>query len=150
MSQARFLMCAPEHYEVAYEINPWMSTRRHVDRALALRQWQRLYETLTGKLHAKVDLLEPVRGLPDMVFTANGGIVRKRLFVLSRFRHRERAAARKSSSRAGSGPMVTWCAGSNRRIVSKARATRFSWAASFTRGIISVPTRRRMTASRRT
>ncbi|HTL47346.1 MAG TPA: arginine deiminase-related protein [Verrucomicrobiae bacterium] len=84
------LMCPPDYFEVAYEINPWMSIERRVHQEAAQKQWQDYYNLLTGTLKVKVELLEPVRGLPDLVFTANGGIVHKRLFVRSNFRHKER------------------------------------------------------------
>ena len=88
---AAFLMCAPEHYEVAYEINPWMSVQRAVDRKLAQRQWSAYYDLLVNTLKAEVALIEPVKGLPDMVFTANAGVVHKKIFVRSNFRHKERS-----------------------------------------------------------
>ncbi len=85
----QFLMCPPDHYEVDYVINPWMegnigkSTR---DRAVA--QWEMLYHLI--KEYALVDLIPPVKGWPDMVFTANAGLVLGRNVVLSRFYHPER------------------------------------------------------------
>lgn len=85
-----FLMCAPEYYEVVYEINPWMHAEKKVDREKAITQWTDYYELLTKKLKVRVELLKPEKGLPDMVFTANGGVVRKRIFVRSNFRHKER------------------------------------------------------------
>lgn len=88
--QSRFLMCAPQFYEVAYEINPWMSVQKKVTQTLAQKQWQRYYELLTGELGAQVDLIEPVKGLPDMVFTANAGLISNRFFVRSNFRFKER------------------------------------------------------------
>jgi N-dimethylarginine dimethylaminohydrolase len=39
-----------------------------------------------AELGVSVDLIEPVRGLPDLVFTANAGLVYKNCFILSRFR----------------------------------------------------------------
>ncbi len=92
-SEARpraLLMCPPDYFEVAYEINPWMHVERKVDAAKAKTQWRKYYELLTGTLSVKVELMAPVRGLPDMVFTANGGLVRKRTFIRSNFRHKER------------------------------------------------------------
>jgi len=69
-----FLMCKPAYFEVSYAINPWMTANiGRVDQALAARQWQQLYETLLP--HASIQLIEPVAGLPDMVFTANAGLV---------------------------------------------------------------------------
>jgi N-dimethylarginine dimethylaminohydrolase len=85
----RYLMCAPEHYEVWYSINPWMDTTVVVDRDRALEQWDGLVATLE-KAGATVDYLEPVAGLPDMVFTANAGLVDGRTFIPARMRHPER------------------------------------------------------------
>lgn len=86
----RILMCPPEHYGIEYEINPWMSRSRQVDRAAAHRQWEALFDLLRGKLGLSISLLTPQTGLPDLVFTANAGLVHGETFVPSRFRHRER------------------------------------------------------------
>ncbi len=68
-----YLMCPPDFFGVDYVINPWMSGNiGGVDRALAARQWTALYNTLSE--HVAVRLVDPVEGLPDMVFTANAGI----------------------------------------------------------------------------
>ena len=86
----RYLMCAPEHFEVSYAINPWMDVTRGVDRALAMRQWETLRETYLDLGH-DVELIEPVPGLPDMVFAANGGLVVGGRALGARFTHAERA-----------------------------------------------------------
>nr|WP_231727814.1 MULTISPECIES: dimethylargininase [unclassified Rathayibacter] len=67
-------MCRPEHFTVVYRINPWMDPAVPTDTALALRQWQTLYDTYIG-LGFDVQLIEPEPGLPDMVYAANGGFV---------------------------------------------------------------------------
>ncbi len=85
----RFLMCPPEHYEVLYEINPWMHTEVRVDLARARQQWEGLVSSLQSS-GAEVELLEPQTGLPDLVFTANAGIVNGAQFVPARFRHPQR------------------------------------------------------------
>ena len=82
-------MCPPEYFAVTYEINPWMHTGVPVDRRLALKQWQslvRVYESLGHK----VDFVEPVLGLPDMVFAANAGLVHNGAFYPARFRYPQR------------------------------------------------------------
>jgi lysine-ketoglutarate reductase/saccharopine dehydrogenase-like protein (TIGR00300 family) len=85
----QILMCAPQHYDVDYAINPWMEGNIHrSSRELAQTQWQQLYEVL--KTHATIELVEPQRGWPDMVFTANAGLVLGQTVVLSRFFHPER------------------------------------------------------------
>ncbi len=85
----RALMCNPRYYTVDYEINPWMHVREKPDTRLAAVQWKRLYETLID-LGIEVELIEPVKGLPDMVFTANGGLIHDGNFILSNFRFKER------------------------------------------------------------
>src|SRR5262249_6599457 len=94
MSQAkrkpRILMCPPDYYGIEYEINPWMSRSRGATPAVARRQWNALYEILKG-LGVTVELLPPVPGLPDLVFTANAGVLYQSRFFSSRFRHEVRA-----------------------------------------------------------
>jgi N-dimethylarginine dimethylaminohydrolase len=90
MRQARILMCKPDYYGIEYEINPWMSRSRGAHVEKAHRQWQTLYETLAG-LGVRVALIEPRQGLPDLVFTANAGLVFGKRFFSSRFRHEVRA-----------------------------------------------------------
>jgi N-dimethylarginine dimethylaminohydrolase len=83
------LMCAPEHYGIEYEINPWMNQERQADHALAVRQWQALHDILTS-LNVTVEQLPPVAGLPDLVFTANAALIYRKQAVISRFRHPQR------------------------------------------------------------
>lgn len=87
----RYLMCPPDHFEVAYEINPWMHAEVGVDRDRAADQWEALVATLRAA-GAAVEVLVPQPGLPDMVFTANAGVVNGPRFVPARFRHRPRRA----------------------------------------------------------
>jgi len=86
-----YLMCRPEHFEVRYAINPWMRPGEPVDRALAIAQWEELRQTYVDLGH-RVELIEPVPGLPDMVYAANGATVVGGRVLAARFRHRERAA----------------------------------------------------------
>jgi N-dimethylarginine dimethylaminohydrolase len=92
-SSNHFLMCPPDHFGVIYEINPWMHREVQVDRAGAFDQWTQLVESLRS-LGARVDLLDPQPGdgPPDLVFTANAGVVNQRTFIPARFRHPERQA----------------------------------------------------------
>ena len=85
----RILMCAPDHYDVDYVINPWMEGNIHKSsRDKAVEQWSKLNFVLNDI--AKVDLVEGQPGVPDMVFTANAGLVLGDNAVLSRFYHPER------------------------------------------------------------
>jgi N-dimethylarginine dimethylaminohydrolase len=89
-SNSRILMCPPNYYGIEYEINPWMSRSRGSMPDRACKQWQTLHDTLTG-LGVQVESLEPQPGLPDLVFTANAGLIFKNRFFSSRFRHEVRA-----------------------------------------------------------
>ncbi len=84
-TNARVLMCPPDFFGIEYEINPWMNIQQGANPQLARMQWQRLYQTLRD-LGAAVELLEPVAGLPDLVFTANAGLVFHDRFLPARFR----------------------------------------------------------------
>jgi N-dimethylarginine dimethylaminohydrolase len=87
----RYLMCPPEHFAVSYAINAWMDLTVPVDRGLALAQWESLRRTYLDLGH-RVDVIDPVPGLPDMVFAANGGLVVEGRALGARFTHPERAA----------------------------------------------------------
>lgn len=83
----RLLMCAPDYYGIEYEINPWMKRERKSNLQRAGAQWRALQEILTGQLAIGVEIIEPQPHLPDMVFTANGGVVCGQQFIVSNFRH---------------------------------------------------------------
>lgn len=86
MTTPRILMCPPDYYGIEYEINPWMNRHVGADHARAVAQWTALRDILAD-LGAAVELLEPVPGLPDLVFTANAGLVFEDRFLSARFRH---------------------------------------------------------------
>jgi len=85
----RYLMCRPEHFTVSYRINPWMEPANPTDTSKALAQWQVLHDTYLSLGH-EVELIDPVPGLPDMVYTANGGFVIDGKALGVRFRVDER------------------------------------------------------------
>ncbi len=84
-----FLLCPPDHFGVLYEINPWMHTNVTVDRDLARTQWENLVTALR-EAGAEIEFQPPEDGWPDLVFTANAGIVNGNQFVPTHFRHPER------------------------------------------------------------
>jgi N-dimethylarginine dimethylaminohydrolase len=88
--QPRILMCPPDYYGIEYEINPWMSRARASDAQRARSQWTALRHILAD-LGVIIELLQPQPGLPDLVFTANAGLVFRERFFSSRFRHEVRA-----------------------------------------------------------
>ena len=83
------LMCEPVHYQIAYEINPWMRRSNAVDRPRAASQWRLLYEALAA-LGVRIELVPQGPEVPDMTFTANAGIVSGRRFFPANFRFPER------------------------------------------------------------
>lgn len=93
-----FLMCEPKFFDVCYVINPWMEGNLgKVDRQLAWQQWQNLHD-IVARL-ASVSLIAPVAGLPDMVFTANAGLVHNNDVIVSSFLHAERQPEAKQFER---------------------------------------------------
>jgi N-dimethylarginine dimethylaminohydrolase len=84
-------MCPPEYFTVEYAINPWMNPDIPLDTALAMRQWQGLRATFQRLGHT-VRTIDPLPGLPDMVFAANGATVIGGKVLGACFRHQQRAA----------------------------------------------------------
>ena len=85
-----YAMTAPTFFTVEYAINPWMDTSLAVDTHLALSQWESLRQTYKELGHT-VELIEPVAGLPDMVYAANGGMMVNGRAVTARFAYPQRA-----------------------------------------------------------
>jgi ornithine--oxo-acid transaminase len=105
-----YLMTPPRHFAVEYAINPWMHPDIEVDVDLALRQWHELVAAYR-RLGHQVDLLEPVPGLPDMVYAANGALVTPTATIAARFAYPQRAAEAQAYARwlhdHGLGPVHT-------------------------------------------
>jgi len=93
-SRPFFLMTDPAHFDVCYQINPWMhpaAWRR--DSAAFWTHAQAASAALRQALRgagARVETLEGRRGLPDLVFPANGAIVLDGRALMARFRYPER------------------------------------------------------------
>ncbi len=68
------LLCAPDHFRVAYAINPHMRAAdggiNVVDPLVAREQWRALKDAYAG-LGVATHVLDPDPDLPDMVFCAN-------------------------------------------------------------------------------
>lgn len=83
------LMCPPDFFTVDYVINPWMAGHEgSMDKELARRQWETLRDGLAK--YANIVTIEPRPELPDMVFTANAGVVYGNKAVASHFMPMER------------------------------------------------------------
>lgn len=85
----RYLMCPPRYFDVTYAINPWMHPNKPVDTSLAMTQWERLRDTYRALGH-RVAIIEPVAGLPDMVFSANGATVLGDRVLIAQYRYPQR------------------------------------------------------------
>ncbi|MEU0537490.1 dimethylargininase [Amycolatopsis tolypomycina] len=107
-----YLMVRPAYFDVAYSINPWMDPGKPTDAGLAVAQWDWLRDLYLDLGH-RVDLLDPVPGLPDMVYAANGATVVDGRVLVARFRHRQR--------RGESAAYLKWFAGRGYRDVRQAR-----------------------------
>ncbi len=87
-------MCRPDYFDVEYEINPWMKLTNKVDRKSALMQWQAVHDAYI-KNGIAVLLIDQVKDLPDMTFTANGGLVYGKKFILSHHKYIQRQGEEK-------------------------------------------------------
>lgn len=88
------MMSEPIHFNVSYSINPWMNPTDWQNNAQQLCRdaqhgWQQLKKTYE-QLKAKVIVQAPQEGLPDMVFTANSGVVLNKKALLANFKYPER------------------------------------------------------------
>ncbi|HEV3021403.1 MAG TPA: arginine deiminase-related protein [Pirellulales bacterium] len=88
-TEPRILMCPPDYYGIEYEINPWMSRSRPSDSVAANRQWSEL-RLLLERAGARISTMEPIAGLPDLVFTANAALIYRSTALLAHFRHPQR------------------------------------------------------------
>ncbi|MFF8919418.1 dimethylargininase [Streptomyces sp. NPDC015032] len=84
-----YLMCRPAHFDVTYSINPWMDPAQPTSANRGLSQWKWLHDLFVDLGH-DVELVEPIPGLPDMVFAANGATVVDGKALVARFRHQQR------------------------------------------------------------
>ena len=83
-------MCPPTYFDIEYEINPWMHRDDQPAEDTAASQWRKLYKIYTEQLGWHVELIEPVRGLPDMVFATDCCLMIDDKVMLSSFRYPER------------------------------------------------------------
>ena len=89
MSKNKILMCPPNYFSVDYVINPWMSgLTEPPDIKKAHEQWNLLRDTISQ--YADIEIIEPQPDLPDMVFTANAGVVSGNKAIASHFMPHER------------------------------------------------------------
>jgi N-dimethylarginine dimethylaminohydrolase len=90
LTRRHYAMTPPTFFAVEYAINPWMDTSKTVDAHRAMNQWECLRQTYKELGHT-VELVEPVAGLPDMVYAANGGLLVNGKAVVAKFAYPQRA-----------------------------------------------------------
>lgn len=83
-------MCPPTYFDIEYEINVWMHQDDQPAEDTAQNQWDKLYKIYTDQLGWQVELIEPVKGLPDMVFATDCCLMIDGKALLSSFRFPER------------------------------------------------------------
>ena len=85
----KILMCPPDYFTVEYVINPWMAGHEgDLDTDRVGEQWRTLRDVISE--YADVVEMEPQPDLPDLVFTANAGVVRGDKAIASHFMPMER------------------------------------------------------------
>ena len=70
----RYLMVAPDHYRIDYEINPFMHLADQPDPVLAREQWTAIGAAITAA-GGEVEVLAQRADAPDMVYAMNLGLV---------------------------------------------------------------------------
>jgi N-dimethylarginine dimethylaminohydrolase len=86
-----FLMTDPACFDVSYRINPWMQPKAWTAECLAgAKAASAALKAALQAAGAHVETVEAVRGLPDLVFPANGAVVLDGRVLLARFLHPER------------------------------------------------------------
>jgi N-dimethylarginine dimethylaminohydrolase len=83
-------MIPPTYFSIDYSINHWMDQNAEVDRKLAQKQWENLFNTYKD-LGASVDSFVPVKDLPDQVFPGDSIFVLGQEALLSHFSVAQRA-----------------------------------------------------------
>ena len=89
MGNTTVLMSSPEYFKVEYSINPWMIEGVEVDIELAKHQWEELKSTIEDA-GSVVQVLPPNKEYPDLVFTANSGIIKEDRVLIANFKYEER------------------------------------------------------------
>ena len=85
----RILLCPPDYYDIEYEINPWMHVSNKVNKSSVQKAYSSIKNTYK-ELGVTTYEIEPAKGLPDMVYTANFGQVSGNKFIKSNFKYKER------------------------------------------------------------
>jgi N-dimethylarginine dimethylaminohydrolase len=85
----KVLLCPPTHFDVEYEINPWMHKEVRPDKKKAMEAYTQI-KAKYRELGVEVHEIPQVKGLPDMVYTANLGYLRNSTFIRANFKYEQR------------------------------------------------------------
>jgi N-dimethylarginine dimethylaminohydrolase len=83
-------MCPPKFFDIEYEINPWMKLSNQPSDLSAIQEWNKLYKIYSEELNWHIELIEPVKNLPDMVFATDCCLMIDNKIMLSNFRYPQR------------------------------------------------------------
>ncbi len=83
------VMSPPDYFDIEYSINPWMNVDNPVDPNRAKSEWETLKNTYIN-LSLSILTIPPARGLPDLVFTTDHGVMIDGTFFASHFKYAER------------------------------------------------------------
>jgi N-dimethylarginine dimethylaminohydrolase len=84
----KVLLCKPTHYDVTYEINPWMRPGT-VNKVLAFKQWEELLKAYRD-IGVEVITVEQNSKCPDMVFATDQAAVNNGVALMANFKYPER------------------------------------------------------------
>lgn len=83
-------MCHPRYFQIRHQLNPWTDVKQKINREKAISQWQKLRGLIEKFLSAETFCLKPKKSLPDLVFSADAGVVYHQSFVQANFYHPQR------------------------------------------------------------
>lgn len=82
-------MCPPTYYDIEYEINPWMHIDNKVDHKKSMEEFEELKKVYKS-LGVEILEIKQEKGLPDMVYAANFGFPKGKIFIRSNFKYKQR------------------------------------------------------------
>jgi len=89
-SKRKFFLCPPTYFDIEYVINDWMDAGISVDKSKAQAQWEKLYEVYQ-RFDVDIEVLDPIEGLPDLVFPGDAVFLYQGHAVGSNMRFKQRA-----------------------------------------------------------
>ncbi len=96
-----YAMVRPDHFRVAYRINPYMDLTRQPDPDLAVQQWTGLVAVIEAA-GGRVEVVAQRQDSPDMVYAMNLGLALEagtRRVAMSHMRYAERRRETRSATR---------------------------------------------------